>query len=230
MRTSGRAPSKAADAPGFLLAAEFKGGRLTPVEETTIVDRPALQVFRSKAMASALVRDKRSFGGEIAALVADLDTVDVTEFLITAIELDRAQGLARTEVRYDIVGRGPKAGRAERVGRWSLRWRRDPDGAWRVLEWTASEHQHSRAAAPIFAEVTSGRLRGKRLLPPPAHAWASTPGSPPSTRTSPATRTATTASRSGTPTATASTTSTSRSPRACRTGSTGTGATAPSRT
>jgi Flp pilus assembly protein TadD/peroxiredoxin len=177
-RSLRQSPRKAADAPGFLLAAEFKGGRLTPVEETTIVDRPALQVFRSKSMASALIRDRRSFGGEIAALVADLATVDVAEFLITAIELNPAQGRARTEVRYDIVGRGLEGGRAECVGRWTLRWRLDPDSTWRVLEWTASEHQRSRAAAPIFAEVTRAAFGGidsfRRQLTVGLDAWVAT--------------------------------------------------------
>jgi Flp pilus assembly protein TadD/peroxiredoxin len=155
-----RGARPAGNSVGLLLAPEFKGARLTPVEETTVLDRPGLQVFRSKAMSSALVKDARSFGDEIGALLADLETVEVAEFLITAIELDREKGLARIEVRYDIVGRGRPTGRAECVGRWQMRWRRDTTGKWDVLEWTASEHQHSRASTPVFAEVTQGALAG----------------------------------------------------------------------
>ena len=171
-------PRGGADPVGFLLAPEFRGARLTPVEEATIVDRPPLQVFRSKAMGSALVRDRRSFGEEILALVADLDTVEVAEFLITAIEVDREKGLARTDVRYDFVGRGRQAWRAEGVGRWNMRWRRGADGSWQVLEWTASEHQHSRASTPVFAEVTQRALGGndsfRRQLTAGFDAWVAT--------------------------------------------------------
>jgi Tfp pilus assembly protein PilF/peroxiredoxin len=173
-----RSPRRAVDPAGFLLAPEFKGGRLTPVEEMTVVDRPALQVFRAKAMANGPVRNARAFGEELLALVADFETVEVAEFLITAIEVDRAKGRARTEVRYDIVGRGRQAWRAECVGRWHLSWRREADGAWRVLEWTASEHQRSRASAPVFTEVTQSALGGndsfRRQLGTGLDAWVAT--------------------------------------------------------
>ena len=169
---------RAADAATFLLAPEFKGGRLTPVEEIAVVDRPALQVFRAKAMASALLRDARSFREEILALTAGFDAVEVAEFLITAIEVEREKGLARTEVRYDLAGRGRQAWRAQCVGRWSMRWRRDGEGSWRVLEWTASEHQRSRASAPVFAEVTATAFGGddsfRRQLATGLDAWMAT--------------------------------------------------------
>ena len=90
-------PRRVLDLPDSLLAPEFKGGRLTPVEEAAIVDGKALQVFRSKTMSSALVRDRSSFGEEIRAVVAGLETVEVAELLITAIDVDRGKGLARTE-------------------------------------------------------------------------------------------------------------------------------------
>jgi Tfp pilus assembly protein PilF/peroxiredoxin len=155
-----RRPRPGGDSVAFLLAPEFKSTRLMPAEQATIVDRPSLQVFRSNAMGKALVKDARSFGEEIDALLADLDTVEVAEFLVTAIDVDREKGLARTEVRYDLVGRGRQAWRAECVGRWSLRWQRDAKGTWHVLEWTASEHQRSRASAPVFAEVTQAAFGG----------------------------------------------------------------------
>ena len=164
------------DAVGFLLAPGFKGARLTPVEEVAILKSPALQVFRSKAMDGALARDARAFRQEFPAWTADFETVEVAELLITAIDVDRAKGRARTEVRYDIVGRGRQSWRAECVGRWSMSWLRDADGAWRVLEWTAAEHQHSRASAPVFSEVTTTAFGGtdsfRRQLSTGLDAWA----------------------------------------------------------
>ena len=40
-----------------------------------------------------------------------------------------------------------------------MRWRRGPDDAWRVAEWTALDDLRSRATAPIFSEVTERGVR-----------------------------------------------------------------------
>ena len=169
---------RAADIATFLLAPEFEGGRLRPVDEEAVVDHPALRVLRAKAMDHGLVRNARSFGQEILDLTSDLETVEVAEFPITGIDVDRAKGLARTEVRYDIVGRGRRAWRVQCVGRWSMRWRRGADGAWRVVEWSASGQQSSRATAPIFTEVTTAALGGndsfRRQLTPGLDEWVAT--------------------------------------------------------
>ena len=56
-------------------------------------------------------------------------------------------------MRYDIVGRGRHAGAPSASGAGTCAGAATPTG-WRVLEWTASEQQRSRAARPVFAEVT----------------------------------------------------------------------------
>jgi hypothetical protein len=55
-------------------------------------------------MGSARVLDPRAFGEDARAFMADFETVDVAEFLITAIDVDPGKANARTEVRYEIVG------------------------------------------------------------------------------------------------------------------------------
>jgi len=166
------------DTVASLLAPGFKGSRLTPAETVTIVDRPSLRVLRARALNDALVKDRHSFGEEVGAWLADLETVLVAEFLVTSIELDRTRGFARTEVRYDVVGRSRPGGRAEVVGRWNLRWQRDAAGAWRVLEWTAAEHQASQSDQPIFAEVTALAFEGndsfRRQLEVGLDGWVAT--------------------------------------------------------
>jgi tetratricopeptide (TPR) repeat protein len=166
------------DAVLGLLAPRFQGGRLVPVEETTIVDGPALQVFRAATGVTSPPPAARRFPEELAAFLAGFATVDVAEFRITSIELDRGQGLARTDVRYDIVGPARPAGRAQAVGRWQMGWSRGTDGVWRVRDWSASEQQRSRASAPVFTEVTRTALGGndsfRRQLAVPLDAWSAT--------------------------------------------------------
>jgi hypothetical protein len=79
-------PTHAATALDEILAPTFKGGRLTPIDETSL-GSPAFEVFKGKTMAPAPTLDKAAFTAEMAALLVDFDTIDTAEFQITRIEL-----------------------------------------------------------------------------------------------------------------------------------------------
>jgi len=170
-------PRRAADVADFLLAPGFRGGRLQPTEEVAVAERPSLRISRARTMAQDPGLDARSFAEGLRALLEDFQEVTVAEFLITKVELKRDEGLARTDVRFDIVGPGKEAWRVERLGRWRMRWRRGASG-WRVTEWTATEHLRSSASAPVFAEVTRAALGGndsfRRQLTTGLDAWVAT--------------------------------------------------------
>ena len=72
--------------------------------------------------------DARAFAAELRRMLGSLREVAVAELLITAIDVERDRGLARIDVRYDIVGRAKDAGRVEHVGVWRMKWRRDGHG------------------------------------------------------------------------------------------------------
>ncbi len=170
-------PRRAADVADFLLAPGFRGGRLQPTEEVAVVGRPSLRIFRSRTMSQDRSLDTSSFAEGLRALLEDFREVTVAELLITKVELKRDEGLARTDVRFDIVGPGREAWRVERLGRWRMGWRRVA-GVWRVTEWTATEHLRSSASAPVFAEVTTAALGGndsfRRQLTTGLDAWMAT--------------------------------------------------------
>ncbi len=174
-------PRRAREVSQFLLAPTFRGGRLQPASEVAVDRHPSLQIFRADRMAPDLVLDPRSFAEELGKLVEGFRQVTVAEFLITAIEVDREKGLATTDVRYDIVGPGTDAWRAERSGTWRMRWRRGAD-VWRVMEWTATTDLRSRASAPVFTEITTAVLGGndsfRRQLSTSLDAWVATIDSP----------------------------------------------------
>jgi tetratricopeptide (TPR) repeat protein len=170
-------PDGAQRVADILLAPSFRGGRLRPVGELAVSRTPSFELFRSRTMAVEPVLDVRSFGRELRLLLEEFRRIEVAEFLVTSLELDRDQALATTGVRYDIVGPGKNAVRVERLGCWRLRWRRTGAG-WRVVEWTATEHLRGAAAAPIFAEVTTAALGGndsfRRQLAIGFDAWVAT--------------------------------------------------------
>jgi Tfp pilus assembly protein PilF/peroxiredoxin len=158
-------PARARAAAELLLAPEFKGGRLALDGGVSVGGSPLFEVVRSaasddpKTPAAPPPAERGPFGEELGTLVAPFDTIQTAEFLITAIEVDRDHGpSARTQVRYDIVGSGKQAWRAQRVGRWRMEWLKGGDGAWRVVEWTALEDLRSRATAPVFNEVTDATV------------------------------------------------------------------------
>jgi Tfp pilus assembly protein PilF/peroxiredoxin len=172
-----RTPRRTADVAAALLAPAFRGGRLQPVEQSAVARHPSLRIERSATMAADLALDARSFSEQLSGLVEVYREVTVAEFLIIAIDVDREKGLARTDVRYDIVGPGHEAWRVGQSGLWRLRWRRGGDG-WRVTEWMAAAYLRSEAAAPVFAEVTTAAFAGndsfRRQLTTGLDAWMAT--------------------------------------------------------
>jgi tetratricopeptide (TPR) repeat protein len=169
---------QAVEAAASLLAPDFRGGRLTPADEVALGNSPQLEVFRARSLPTAFTLDRTTFGHELLALVEDFGSLQTTEFLITAIEVTgRPDPDVRTTVRFDLSGTTRTGGRAGRIGRWRMLWRRGPDAAWRVVEWTALDHVRSRAPAPVFTEVTEpalgGNLSFREQLVPGLDEWAS---------------------------------------------------------
>jgi tetratricopeptide (TPR) repeat protein len=170
-------PNRAADGAGWLLAPEFKGGRLLPADEVATGNNSKLEIFRAQTMAPDLVLDRTAFGKELTALLSDFDSIQTAEFLITGIEVERGSSpRVRTTVRFDLSGAAKEGWRAERLGHWNMQWQHAPDG-WRVTEWTTVDHLRSRAAAPIFTEVTDAAFGQnssfRRQLVPSLDYWAS---------------------------------------------------------
>jgi Flp pilus assembly protein TadD/peroxiredoxin len=167
-------PGGAFDLSDSLLSPTFRGGRLLPAARGPAADG-VLEIRRTSSLPQDLVHDRRSFDSEWRRMLEGVRQVVVAELLITSIDVERDKGLASTDVRYDIVGRGKDAWRVQHVGGWRMKWRRDASG-WRVAEWTAASHLQSSAKAPVFTEITAavlGRIDSfRRQLSVPLDAWS----------------------------------------------------------
>ncbi len=146
-----------ASVPGWLLAPDFRGSRLLAVEQRQPPPEAAFEVRRTTELPRELSLDSRAFGAEVRRFLADLREITIAEFLITSIDAAKTPALVRTEVRYDIVGVGTTAWRAEHVGVWRMSWRRAASG-WQVVEWSSAAHVASRARRPVFTEITQDAL------------------------------------------------------------------------
>jgi Tfp pilus assembly protein PilF/peroxiredoxin len=171
-------PSRAPEAADWLLAPDFKGGRLVPPAEASTGGSPTLEIVRSRMAPPESILDRASFRKELSTLVSDFVSIQTAEFLITRINLDAGTNPSvRTTVRFDIVGAVKAGWRAQRAGQWQMRWKRDADGQWRVTEWAALDHVRSRAAAPVFSEATEAAFGAisafRRQLVPGLDEWSS---------------------------------------------------------
>jgi Flp pilus assembly protein TadD len=167
---------RVATAGEWLLAPDFRGTALLPADDAAPAGRMAeglvVRRFTPAAGESPPPLNASSFGVELQRLVADLREVTVAEFLISSIGATET-GL-RTDVRYDIVGVGATAWRVQRVGTWRMTWNKAASG-WRVAEWSSHSLVTSRAARPVFTEITTAALDGndsfRRQLGTGLDAW-----------------------------------------------------------
>jgi Tfp pilus assembly protein PilF/peroxiredoxin len=145
---------------GAFFAPGFRGSRLGgPDASFDTQDEAPLVVRRVPAVSSGPTLDERAFTAELSRLVATLQRVIVTQFDVSAIEPGPEAGSVRTAVRFELVGEGTTWWREAHVGTWHMVWQPDA-GGWRVAEWSAGSSVTSRAAAPLFTEITAEALGG----------------------------------------------------------------------
>lgn len=139
--------------PVGLFATGFRGGRLRadapiPSSQTSPIAIHHVAVDgRLRQDASAVIADLRS-------LVEGARRVTVTEFIVTDIAPVEGGADLQTDVRFDVVTEARGGARQAHVGTWRQVWRRRGD-AWQVVEWVATAHTVTRAATPVFAEITT---------------------------------------------------------------------------
>jgi tetratricopeptide (TPR) repeat protein len=142
---------------GDSIAPDFQGSSLRPTQHLPLRPVAGLEVYRSKfhegrtARREDFLEGLQSFAGGYSKFLS-------AEFKLTAIselsgDVPNAD-VVRTRVRYDLVGTGPGFYRGERVGEWEIEWA----GAianWRARTWRALDETESRAASPVFIDITA---------------------------------------------------------------------------
>jgi Tfp pilus assembly protein PilF/peroxiredoxin len=153
-------PLPAATIADRLLAARFTGAHLAPADDVAVDAGPRLAIARARTMPAERVLDRAAFTSELTGLVREFASIQTAELEITEIDVTAGpEPQARTIVRFDLAGTAKDGWRAERVGRWRMRWQGGADG-WRVVEWAALDQVRSRAAVPVFTEATRRAFGG----------------------------------------------------------------------
>jgi tetratricopeptide (TPR) repeat protein/peroxiredoxin len=148
------------------LAPEFLGASFHPVESRLTRPSSALEIRRNKfAGEPALARE--AFLRDMRSAMDSFSAVTTAEFQVTNIDAGARSVLAsslpsrlHTGVRYELVGSGRNFYREQRVGYWELDWESSAAGEFLLRSWRLSEEIQSRAAAPVFADITAAAFAG----------------------------------------------------------------------
>ena len=160
-KTSLLTSPKALDALAASMSAHFAGAALRPAESRVVRKSSALQIWKSR-FSNVTSLDKTAFLREWIAALADLSTLVVAEFQITAIDAVSSpsgslQGL-KTRIRYELVGSGPGFYREQRVGNWDLAWDSIGEGEFRLRSWQGIDETRSRAQSAVYVDITATML------------------------------------------------------------------------
>ncbi|MBZ5571934.1 MAG: FG-GAP-like repeat-containing protein, partial [Acidobacteriia bacterium] len=96
---------------------------------------------------------------ELRSALRFFSQVVTAEFQVTTIDATRPRNL-RTRVRYDLVGSGEDFHREQRIGYWDLEWEADSTGEFRLSTLRTLDETRSRAASPVFADISAQALGG----------------------------------------------------------------------
>ena len=126
----------------------------TPVRETVLRPGDAISVSRQH-FASDSLRGRDGFLREIKKYLSAFEQIETADFEIyECTQISDSPLELEAKIRYDFVGTRGQT-REEHIGSWLTHWARSANGTWRVSKWKTAEETVSRAAGPIFADITA---------------------------------------------------------------------------
>jgi tetratricopeptide (TPR) repeat protein len=138
-----------------MLTANFSGASLNAIEVKALRSGVVEVQQRTFAQASSLSRE--AFIAELRSVLAVFSSVITADFQITRIDV-QTDPTIQTRIRYELVGTGEGFHREQRVGQWEISWNLSDKGP-QVAHWRTLEEVYSRAAAPVFADISSGAFK-----------------------------------------------------------------------
>jgi Flp pilus assembly protein TadD/peroxiredoxin len=129
--------------------------RLIPIRESSLRSGDHIEVLR-REFSSTLHSGSERFLEEIKNYLASLQRVETADFEIyECAQVGDSPPTVEAKIRYDFVGTRDNKVREQRIGSWVTQWSRNQSGVWQARKWIAAEEAVSRAAGPIFVDITS---------------------------------------------------------------------------
>ena len=124
-----------------------------------IREDPTLAVRRA-SFSSELSLGRDAFLEEFRSSLGLISEVLIAEFKVADLEVASASPLRiTTEIRYTLVGTGPRLHRLQRIGVWQIDWEQNPAGELVAKKWQPLSEIQSLSYQPIFVDITSIALK-----------------------------------------------------------------------
>ena len=137
------------------VASSVQSSGFHAIRESQVRPGDRIEVLR-REFGSESLSDRERFLEEIKNYLAPLKRVETADFEIYGCtQVVDSPLTIEARIRYEFVGTRGDDVREERIGSWFTQWSRDEAGAWQVLKWSAAGETISRAAGPIFVDITS---------------------------------------------------------------------------
>jgi Flp pilus assembly protein TadD/peroxiredoxin len=131
---------------------------LTPIHEAPWRTGHPISVLR-REFAPGLILGRENFLEQLKLYFAAFKGLEIADFEISSCKQVAGSPLTiDATIRYDLVGTRDNQVREERIGSWKTQWSRNHSGAWQIMRWIATVESVSRAAGPIFTDITSHAL------------------------------------------------------------------------
>ena len=126
-----------------------------PIRESPLRSGDHIEVIH-REFPSVPLPGRDRFLEEIKNYLAPLKQIETADFEIYDCKQVAGSPLTiEVSIRYDFVGTRADQEREERIGSWLTQWSANQSGGWRALKWIAAGETISRAAGPIFVDITS---------------------------------------------------------------------------
>lgn len=140
-----------------LVDPEIQASPLVTIRDTVLREHAPIYVVR-REFSSEIRAGKDHFLEQMEKYFNALKEIETSDFEIFSCTKRSDSPLAlTTKVRYEFVGTLPDRSREQRIGSWQIQWVRN-SGTWKILKWSAVAENVSRAADPLFVDVTSQAL------------------------------------------------------------------------
>ena len=153
-----RSPSQRTASLSNRLDLEIQASPPSRFSETVLRAQNPIYVIR-RDFSSETLSGKNNFLEEMETYLKPLKEIETADFEIySCSKVSDSPLTLDTKVRYEFVGTRADLAREERIGSWRIRFARNPSGAWKILKWSADFENVSRAAEPMFLDITSESL------------------------------------------------------------------------
>ena len=132
--------------------ADFRGTTTRPAEQRLLRSQSGLESFQGTPSPN-LTLTAEAFEADLKSLRAEYSNVDWVKFKIVGIESLSAT-TARTDVLWQMAGRGTDNSRRQMTLDCSFRWTKTGENQWQIAEFKAGPSHFARATKDVFRDVS----------------------------------------------------------------------------